>query len=311
MITHKLLTFTTLCLLIGFALLPGAGYASNSGAPQTGSGTTTPSQPQVAPLYGSDTDIGRVQSSAYNTPESDGRPGQYFFDLGAQAVKQKDYAHAIAMYKVAASWAYKPAEYNLAVMYLNGQGTPVDLPRALAWMALAAERNDPQYVKARNLINGHLNDAQFKQANVILAELSPTYGDKVALARAETRWREVRAGVTGSRVGSAAGHVQVGAVAGVSNTMQSPNYDVGGSHSAADGAHMSASGAEVAGVHQTDGALAYQQLRASNNPYDPKFKWRPGLTGTVTVDPLIPVKKSDAEKPAASGDASSTDNSNH
>ena len=113
------------------------------------------------------------------------------------------------MYQVAASWAFKPAEYNLGVMYLNGQGTPVDLPRALAWMALAAERNDPQYVKARNLINGHLTDAQFKQANVILAQLAPTYSDKVALARAKARWSEVRASATGSHVGSTTGPLVV------------------------------------------------------------------------------------------------------
>ncbi len=296
MTTSKLPMFFSFCLSIGLALLPGAGQASGSGAPQTSSDTTTPPQPKEAPLYDSDVDIGRVQSSGFNTPEADGRPGEYYFDLGAQAVKHKDYAHAIAMYKVAASWAYKPAEYNLGVMYLNGQGTPVDLPRALAWMALAAERNDPQYVKARDLINAHLNDAQFNQANVIMAQLLPTYGDKVALARAETRWREVRAATTGTRVGSAAGHVEVGGDGGGSH-MQSPNYDV---H---DGGHVGFSAAEVAGVHQTDGALAYQQLRESNNPYDPKFEWHPGATGTVTVEPLTPVKKSDVQNPAASGTA--------
>lgn len=296
-----------LLLTLSVLALPRVGKAQDSAA---AADSTTPPHPNVAPLYDSDADLDRAQSSASNTPEADGRPGEYFFNLGAQAVKHKDYAHAIAMYKVAASWAYKPAEYNLGVMYLSGQGTPVDLPRALAWMALAAERNDPQYVKARDLINAHLNDTQFKEANVIMAQLVPTYGDKVALARAETRWREVRAAATGSRVGSAADHVQVGAVAGVPNQMQSPNYDVGGSHSPADGAHVSTSGAEVAGVHQTDGAVAYQQLRASNNPYDPKFERHPDATGTVTVEPLISVKTSDAQKPAASGNSSSTNNSN-
>lgn len=279
---------------IAVLAVPGIGKAQDSAAPTDASPLAPASH--VAPLYDSDTDIGRMQSSAFNTPEADGRPGEYYFDLGAQAVKRKDYAHAIAMYKVSASWAYKPAEYNLGVMYLNGQGTPVDLPRALAWMALAAERNDPQYVKARDLVNAHLNDAQFNQANVIMAELLPTYGDKVALARAETRWREVRAATTGTRVGSAAGHVEVGGDAGGSH-MQSPNYDV---H---DGGHVGFSGAEVAGVHQTDGALAYQQLRESNNPYDPKFEWHPGATGTVTVEPLTPVKKSDVQNPATSGTA--------
>ncbi|GAB2560286.1 SEL1-like repeat protein [Rhodanobacter koreensis] len=291
-----------LLLAIAVLALPGIGKAQDSTTPANISPPAPASH--VAPLYDSDTDIGRVQSSAFNTPEADGRPGEYYFDLGAQAVQQKDYAHAIAMYKVAASWAYKPAEYNLGVMYLSGQGTPVDLPRALAWMALAAERNDPQYVKARDLVNAHLNDAQFNQANVIMAQLLPTYGDKVALARAETRWREVRASVTGTRVGSAAGHVEVGAVGGATNHMQSPNYDV---H---DGGHTSTNAAEVAGVYQTDGAIAYQQLRESNNPYDPKFERHPDATGTVTVEPLTPVSKSDAEKSATSSDTPPTSNSN-
>ena len=289
MITSKLLTFSSLCLSIGFALLLGAGQASASGAPQVIG--------NMAPPASFDPD-------GANTPQADGRPGEYYFGLGVQAVKRKDFAHAIAMYKIAASWAYKPAEYNLGVMYLSGQGTAVDQPRALAWMALAAERNDPQYVKARDLINAHLNDAQFKQANVIMAQLLPTYGDKVALARAETRWREVRAAQTGSRVGSAADHVEVGAIGGVTNYVQSPNYDVHG------GGHTSTSAAEVAGIHQTDGAVAYQQLRASNNPYDPKFERHPDATGTVTVEPLIPVKKEDAVNTKKSADPGTTGTGN-
>ncbi|WP_460878892.1 tetratricopeptide repeat protein [Rhodanobacter koreensis] len=280
-------------------ILPGIGKAQDST-------NTSPPAPtsHAAPRYDSDADTGRVQTPSFKTPESDGRPGVYFFYLGAYAVQQKDYAHAIAMYKVAASWAYKPAEYNLAVMYLNGQGTPVDLPRALAWMALAAERNDPQYVKARDLINAHLNDAQFNQANVIMAELLPTYGDKVALARAKTRWHEVLASATGSRVGSSASHLIVGAIADDPNHMGSPYYDV---H---DGGGVISSGFEINGGHVTDGSIAYQQLRASNNPYDPKFKWLPGATGTVTVEPLTPVKKKDAVSAKKSTDSVTTGSGN-
>jgi len=296
------LSASPLLLAIAALAFPGIGKAQDSTPPANASPPAPTSQ--AVPRYDSDADTGRVQTPSFKTPEADGRPGIYFFDLGAYAAKKKDYAHAIAMYKVAASWAYKPAEYNLAVMYLNGQGTPVDLPRALAWMALAAERNDPQYVKARDLINVHLNDAQFNQANVIMAELLPTYGDKVALARAKGRWLEVRDSATGSRVGSAASPLIVGAIADDPNHMGSPYYDV---HS---GGGVISSGFEINGGHVTDGSIAYQQLRASNNPYDPKFKWLPGAAGTVTVDPLIPVKKNDAEKPAASGNAPSTDNSN-
>ena len=41
------------------------------------------------------------------------------------------------MYETSASWAYKPAHYNLAVMYAKGEGVPVDRPRAMAWAAHA------------------------------------------------------------------------------------------------------------------------------------------------------------------------------
>ena len=92
--------------------------------------------------YGAETRLRSVGTS----PEADARPGEYYFVLAAHAYRTRDFAHAIEMYQVAASWAFKPAEYNLGVMYARGQGVPVDMPRAMAWMALAAERNELHYV---------------------------------------------------------------------------------------------------------------------------------------------------------------------
>jgi TPR repeat protein len=93
-----------------------------------------------------------------NTPEADARPGTYYFLEGAAAFRKRDYTFAIQMYEVSASWAYKPAEYNIAVMYARGQGVPIDLPRAMAWIALAAERNEPRYVGAREAIYAELTN---------------------------------------------------------------------------------------------------------------------------------------------------------
>ena len=294
-------------LLFPIALLavPGMGMAQQGGSPTQAQASSASAKAHSAPQYSSDRDVGRIQHSAFNTPESRGRPGIYFFDLGARAAKHRDYTHAIAMYKVAASWAYKPAQYNLGVMYLRGQGTPIDLPRALAWMALAAERKDPQYVKALELVNRQLDDTQFKQANVIFGELLPTYGDKVALTRAKSRWREVLASATGSRVGSSAEPLRVGTIAGAPNHLSSPNYDV---H---DGGHTSVAGAEVAGIHQMDGSIAFQQLRESSNPYDPKFKWDVDATGTVSVGPLTPVDAKDGRKVPAGEAAPSRHDESH
>lgn len=253
--------------------------------------TSADAQSIAAPSYGS------ADMSGSNGPVADARPGQYYFDLGVQASRKKDYGHAISMYEVAASWAYKPAEYNLAVMYVRGEGVPANLPRAMAWMSLAAERNETIYVKARDLIQTHLTPDQRKQAEAMRAQLLPTYGDAVALNRAKSRWREVRASATGSRVGSAASPVEVGGTM-PDSYMPSPYYDV---H---DNKHVSTTGSEIAGARQTDGAVAYQQLRTTNNPYDPKFEQH-AVSGTVSVGAMQALKGKPAdsshtdERPAA------------
>jgi hypothetical protein len=290
---RKLVTFCTFCLF--------AGLAASAALAQTAPDPTLPTIPVDAqpsstttPFHDPTVDESNGESGAFNTPTSDGKPGEYYFHLGVQATTKGDYAHAMAMYKVAASWAYKPAEYNLGVMYLSGQGTKIDLPQAMAWMALAAERNETQYVRARQLIHANLTPEQFAKANDIWRKLLPTYGDAVALPRAKARWREALSTATGSRVGSSAAHVEVGGVAGTVNHMNSPNYDV---H---DGGHVSTSPAEVAGVQQSDGAVAYQQLRSTDNPYDPKLI---PTSGTVQVGDLTQVKKKDGE---VTKDSSST-----
>jgi hypothetical protein len=190
------------------------------------------------------------------------------------------------MYQVAASWAYKPAEFNLGVMYARGQGVPADLPRAMAWMALAAERNDKRYVDARELVYAQLSKAQFEQANAIWQDLKKTYGDETALRRAKARWVEVRTHITGSRVGFA-GHVDIGT--------PPPSSGDPSAAKGTPGVHKTATtSAEIFnGGDAVDGSIAYRRLRESDNPYDPKFERLP--LGTATVEPLVPV----APQPAA------------
>jgi len=81
-----------------------------------------------APRYDSVENMNRSPGQKWGTPEDDARPGEHFFLLATRAVAKKDYTFAVDMYKVAASWAYKTAEYNLAVMYAKGDGVPVDRP---------------------------------------------------------------------------------------------------------------------------------------------------------------------------------------
>ena len=233
-----------------------------------------------APNYNSNYAEGAhdIPSMSGRTPEDDARPGEYYFKLGASAFQRKDYAHAVKMYEVAASWAHKPAQFNLGVMYARGQGVPGDLPRAMAWMALAAERGDKEYVDAKEVVYSAMNKDEFAHANVLWRELKKSYGDEVALPRAKARWAEVRNNATGSHVGAGAGPLLVGAIPARVQKMVSP--------------HVATEGAAVfAGGDYTDGSIAYKQLRESADPYDPKFK-RPEI-GIATVEPLQPVKQDD------------------
>ena len=294
---QKTSTFPACLLVALLTLSPGAGIATGQDSPRTIPMDEAPVT--LAPPVNNDDNHGEDNSRAFNTPTDDGKPGEYYFALGAQAARKGDYGHAMAMYKVAASWAYKPAEYNLGVMYLSGQGTPVDLPTAMAWMALAAERHDPAYVRAKQLVYSHLSKEQFDQANAVWRDLLPTYGDEVALPRAKAQWREALHNQTGSRVGSSGTRVMVGGASGVPNHMNSPNYDP---H---DGGHISTNPAELAGVHQGDSAVAYQALRSTDNPYDPKLN---PVTGHVSVGELTQTSKptGDATKDASPAPASSS-----
>ena len=298
MARRKLVTFCTFCLFSGLAV--ASAHAQTAPDPTLPTiPVDTQSSSKTVPFHDPTADQSDGESGAFNTPTSDGKPGEYYFHLGVEATTKRDFVHAMAMYKIAASWAYKPAEYNLGVMYLSGQGTAVDLPQAMAWMALAAERNDAQYVRARELVYANLTPAQFAKANEIWRQLLPKYGDAAALPRAKARWHEALSNATGSRVGSSAAHVEVGGVAGAANHMSSPNYDV---H---DNGHISGNPGEVAGVHQADGAVAFQQLRSTDNPYDPKLSTS---SGTVNVGELTPVKPKAGE--AGKDNSASTDAAN-
>jgi hypothetical protein len=220
-----------------------------------------------------------LSDDGYNTPEADGRPGEYFFKIAVIALNKKNFDHAIDMYKLAAYWAYKPAEYNLGVMYFKGQGVAVNRPLGAAWTILSAERNDSLYVQASNLMVQSLSKAEFDEADKFFGELQPTYADATALRRAKARWAETRSQMTGSHVGGASGQLRVGAI-GSGFHVPSAAAKTGGSALS----HMDTSGSEITGGYDSPGAVAYRQFSESDNPYDPKFRNNP--IPITTVGPL-------------------------
>lgn len=233
----------------------------------------------------------------YRTPSADGRPGVYYFDLGAKAFRDGDFRHAIDMYKVAASWAYKPAEYNLGLMYFKGQGVAVDRARGAAWMILAAERNTPLYTKARDVMVTMLTEAQFQRTDEIWNQLKPIYGDVVALRRAKAQWIRAERAQTGSHVGHAIDNLRVG----ISSGSVKPSATKAGGAGITD-----VTGSMLLSGGSIDGAAAYAQFNTSDNPYSPIYL--KNRTGTVTVEPLA-VPDSGLGKPPGSKNGTSPSSS--
>jgi TPR repeat protein len=231
-----------------------------------------------------------LYSSESNSPLSDARPGQYFFDLAVQNISKNDYRYAVMLYKVAASWAYKPAEYNLGVVFVKGEGgVPEDHLQGLAWLTLAAERGDKQYVAARDRVRGALPPSEVAQADAIAVELSKTYGDEHALPRAKLRWRGVRNNPTGSHVGFVS-NLKVGAMNVASNS--NPRGSKASGRLGTNGG-ISGQAAGLTGGNYVDGSIAYRDLRESDNPYDPKFDVSTVIVGEVQTAGSKEDKKQD------------------
>ncbi len=213
----------------------------------------------------------------FTAPEDSARPGETFFYRAANAAAKGNHEFAAEMYRVSASWAYKPAQYDLGVMYFNGEGVPVDHALGMAWLALAAERDeDKDYGAARDLAYTKMSGAEFERANELWRDLRKTYGDDVALMRAKNRWLQVRRAATGSHLGEGTGHLTAGG-RDVSGMNVNGKFKANTSTQTAFG---------ITGAGAVDGSAAYSRLRTSDSPYDVKLK-QP--TGIATVKDIIPI----------------------
>jgi hypothetical protein len=148
--------------------------------------------------------------------EEDSRflPGLYYFDKGCEYSKRGDTSAAIEIWMISAGWAMKRAQYNLGITYFRGIGVSADRPRGLAWLALAAERKEPQFIESLAAAWDEATPAERELANAIWRDLRREFGDAVALRRAQIRFESEINQITGSRVGMP-GHVMISTAAGM------------------------------------------------------------------------------------------------
>jgi len=64
--------------------------------------------------------------------------GKMLFEDGVAATLKGDYATAMRLWRPLADQGVASAQYNLGVMYANGQGVPQDYAAAVSWYRKAA-----------------------------------------------------------------------------------------------------------------------------------------------------------------------------
>ena len=97
------------------------------------------------------------------------------FNLGlmyeeGQGVEQ-DYAEAVKWYRLAAEQGNAAAQFNLGLMYYNGRGVPEDYIEAFAWFNLAAAQGRSGGAKNRDILRKSMTPQQIDQAQARSREL--------------------------------------------------------------------------------------------------------------------------------------------
>ena len=106
------------------------------------------------------------------------------YDLGlmydqGQGVQQSD-AKALEWYERAARQGEPRAQYNLGLMYLNGQGVPPDVVQAYYWINLSANRGNVHARDARNYVSEKMSTEQLATAKRLIQE----YEEQAAKSKA-------------------------------------------------------------------------------------------------------------------------------
>jgi uncharacterized protein len=116
-----------------------------------------------------------------------GHPDQEGEYQGILHFAKGDYARAMKYFLDGALYADKVSQMCIGLMYLNGNGVQKNPVTAYAWIAIAAERKYPKFVKTRDELWAQLNPEQRQQATALTEELSLQYGDAVAKSRMKSQ----------------------------------------------------------------------------------------------------------------------------
>lgn len=170
-----ILQCTFLCLSGMFTVTPLA-------AMQAAPASASPSEAKLAAIAGATCPSGLEHFL----------PGTYYYCVGRKALAGKKYDRAREMFKIAAAWGSKQAQFVLGLGYFKGDTGARNRPLGLAWLTLAAERRTPLFVALQRSAWAHASAGEQARAQQLLAAMKPRYADAHAAHRAYRRYQEFR-----------------------------------------------------------------------------------------------------------------------
>ena len=98
------------------------------------------------------------------------------YDNGEGVVQDQD--AALKWYRMAADQGHAWAQSNLGIKYAEGQGVPQDYVRAYMWWNLAAAKGDAGALTNRGTIAKEMTPAQIAKAEKLAREWAAKHGGK-------------------------------------------------------------------------------------------------------------------------------------
>ena len=121
--------------------------------------------------------------------------------LVEELYESKQYKRSRIIYeKELAPIGDKYAQYMVGFMLLNGQGSAINRPAALAWYRLAAERKEPLILQARDSLFASMTQVEIVLSNEIFVELWREIGDNRLILDLVQRDLDTLRAKTGSRL---------------------------------------------------------------------------------------------------------------
>ena len=116
-------------------------------------------------------------------------PGAFNYCVARKDWQRGRYQAGLGMLRRAAAWGVKDAQLVLGLAYFNGEHVPADRPLGLAWLGLAAERQELRPVQLLASAYGKASPDERQRAQRLLDTMWATYGDPHAAVRADKRYQ--------------------------------------------------------------------------------------------------------------------------